>query len=124
MNCWNCSKDVPQIDGKKPKKYCNDACRMAYKRAQSKANKSKSEQKRTVKSEQALHPEITANMPGDDDYVCSQEGERICWRCTKPTPSPLLDTHLDCTTEARTIASQPRTAAVMDEERERAGTGL
>ena len=30
--CLMCSKDISQIDGKRAKLYCSDACRKAYKR--------------------------------------------------------------------------------------------
>lgn len=32
MKCLNCDNDIEQVNGKRPKIYCNDACRMSYKR--------------------------------------------------------------------------------------------
>lgn len=32
MYCKYCNKQLKQIEGKRQKQYCNDACRMAYKR--------------------------------------------------------------------------------------------
>ena len=38
MECKQCHKTVEQVEGKRQREYCNDACRMAFKRAQAKAN--------------------------------------------------------------------------------------
>uniref|UniRef100_A0A6H1ZW19 Uncharacterized protein n=1 Tax=viral metagenome TaxID=1070528 RepID=A0A6H1ZW19_9ZZZZ len=40
MECKNCKKEIGQIEGKKAKFFCGNACRMAYNRAILKANKS------------------------------------------------------------------------------------
>ncbi len=44
--CRNCAKLLPESTGGRKRHYCNDACRMAYKRKseQSKTNKVESEQ--------------------------------------------------------------------------------
>lgn len=84
---------------------------------------------------------VRVSKPGDDDYVCFKTEPRICWRCGKPTPSPLLDTHYNCTIEGRTqtvntvvglsndmnkegkgwtMASGPHTAPVVDEQQDKA----
>lgn len=46
--CVNCGKPVPQVANKKHRLYCNDACRIAFKR-KAKSEHVKSEQ---IKSEQ------------------------------------------------------------------------
>ena len=46
--CWNCAKMIDEGTGKRKRHYCNDACRMAYKR---KSEQTKTEQ---IKSEHGL----------------------------------------------------------------------
>jgi len=64
MKCLNCNKELIQIKGKRLKKFCNDACRMSYKR------KVKSEQPNpnilnpnTGKSNPNIKSEHLENMP-------------------------------------------------------------
>lgn len=30
MDCLNCGKELKMVEGRRPKKYCDDACRIAY----------------------------------------------------------------------------------------------
>lgn len=52
MECKQCGNDVEQVQGKRRREYCNDACRMAFKRAQAKANTEQAISEQITKSEQ------------------------------------------------------------------------
>ena len=70
MKCLNCGKLLSQIEGKKARVFCNDACRMAYKRKfkseQGKSEQSKSEQ---GKSEQIKSEQIKSEQPNPNKYT-------------------------------------------------------
>ena len=70
MKCLNCGKLLSQIEGKKARVFCNDACRMAYKRKfkseQIKSEQSKSEQ---GKSEQIKSEQIKSEQPNPNKYT-------------------------------------------------------
>ena len=51
--CLFCGQNVPQTKGKKTRQFCNDACRMAYKRKSEQEGKSEQFKSEQIKSEQA-----------------------------------------------------------------------
>ena len=68
MNCKQCNKEIIQIEGKKERVFCNDACRMAHNR-QIKSEQIKSEQLE-IKSEQPKANKMSAKEIYDaiDNY--------------------------------------------------------
>ena len=44
---------------------------------------------------------VRVSKPGDEDYVCSKQGQSLCAYCGKPTAYPILRTHLECTMRAQ-----------------------
>lgn len=74
--CLNCSKNVPQTDGKRLKLYCNEACRKSYGRKQTRTplpdesladrlNESypdNPKRGKEIKCFEDLHPEIQATI--------------------------------------------------------------
>jgi len=74
MNCKHCNKEISQIEGKKTRLYCNDACRMAFKR---KSEQIISEQPEQIKSEQkAIIGKCHSCGENVSDLIC------ICLKCT------------------------------------------
>lgn len=72
--CLQCNKEITQTSGKKARLYCNDACRIAYKRT------IKSEQTITEQPEQVISEQTgKCHGCGKDvkDYIC------ICYECFK-----------------------------------------
>ena len=76
MKCLNCNKELELVTGKKPKQYCNDSCRIAFKR--------KSEQRinnvvsNPNKSEQTgANPNIPENSAAYTPQGCTQSQETI-----------------------------------------------
>jgi hypothetical protein len=73
--CLNCNNELKQIEGKKQRQFCGDACRMSYKRGKSEQVKSeqiKSEQLNSSISEQTT-PEQRKVIEG----YCHGCGRRI-----------------------------------------------
>ena len=67
--CLNCNKELTQIEGKKARQYCNDACRKAYGR---KADKSNTD---TILEAKADKPKISVGIC----HGCGKEvHELIC----------------------------------------------
>jgi len=83
--CLQCNKEISQIEGKKTRLFCSDACRMAYKRKANKlefkSEQTKSEQpfkSEQIKSEQKVEiGKCHACGKIVPDYIC------ICYDCFK-----------------------------------------
>jgi hypothetical protein len=54
MNCLNCQKELPQIQGKKARQYCNETCRSSY------WHRQKRKQKKEAEKELAMENDIQA----------------------------------------------------------------
>jgi len=74
MKCLNCGKEIVS-QGTKPKKYCSDACRMAYKRTKQ-TNSLANEREQTNKPEQTPEPktieDVIALTAGEAQAVLDQ----------------------------------------------------
>jgi hypothetical protein len=113
--CLSCDKEILQIEGKKSRQFCNDACRMAYKRKakseQGNPNKSNPNTEK-IKSEQGNpnNKQIISDKPNinkidQKEYRCKSCGKILneeygnlaylvdkCYSCCKSkAPNPKQD---------------------------------
>ena len=95
--CWNCGKLIPFSTGKRKRRYCNDSCRMAYKRKteQSKANIKTEQSKAEAHTVQGIIVDACGTEhPIDYEGRCKDQATLDDWHENKGTPYQYTLSHL------------------------------